>query len=470
MNTWKIAMRNIFRNRRRSLMTISAIAVGAIAMLLFGGFVRGIELGLEVMAVQRDGHLLISRAGFFDFGSGNPGTYAIHDYEPLLKLIGTDPVLRPMVAMATPKIQLYGVAGNFAADRSQTFMGSGFVPVDRARMLRWDEYHLEDRDPPLPVVRSGLKASEPDGGVLGGGLARMLDLCQPLHVAGCKQLPPAAARESAIDPAVAAVSKAVAGEQRPAEGRNWPHAPRIDLLAATTTGAPNVVSLHVLAVEPQTIRELDDVYVAMPLRLAQTLLFGRPSTQATGVVIQLHHTRDLALARRRLAALFGAHHLTLEMHDFWEIEPINVQVIAMFNAIFAFMAVIIAVIVIFMVTNTMTMSVVERTVEIGTIRALGLRRSGVRFQFLAEGCLLGIAGGSIGVALGFLAARLLNHAHITWLPPMNAQPVPFISFLSIDSPLVPLCWISLVLLATTAALLPANRAARMEVVEALRHV
>jgi putative ABC transport system permease protein len=48
--------------------------------------------------------------------------------------------------------------------------------------------------------------------------------------------------------------------------------------------------------------------------------------------------------------------------------------------------------VLFTVTNAMGMSVVERTGEIGTSRAMGVRRHGIRKQFLAEGGLLGVMG------------------------------------------------------------------------------
>ncbi|MFX8354967.1 FtsX-like permease family protein, partial [Acinetobacter baumannii] len=69
----------------------------------------------------------------------------------------------------------------------------------------------------------------------------------------------------------------------------------------------------------------------------------------------------------------------------------------MFGTIFGFIAVIMGVIVLFTIANTMSMSVMERINEIGTLRALGQRRSGVRRQFLAEGFLLGLFGATLGV-------------------------------------------------------------------------
>ena len=68
----KAAARNILRNARRSFMTGSAVAAGALAMTLFGGFVSYIFAGLETSNVQRVGHLSVFRNGYFLFGSGNP--------------------------------------------------------------------------------------------------------------------------------------------------------------------------------------------------------------------------------------------------------------------------------------------------------------------------------------------------------------------------------------------------------------
>ena len=76
---WKIAFRNILRNRRRSVMTGSAIAVGALALLLFGGFISYIFTGLETGLVQRIGHLTVFRSGYFEFGAGNPAAYGIDE-------------------------------------------------------------------------------------------------------------------------------------------------------------------------------------------------------------------------------------------------------------------------------------------------------------------------------------------------------------------------------------------------------
>ena len=169
--------------------------------------------------------------------------------------------------------------------------------------------------------------------------------------------------------------------------------------------------------------------------------------------------------------MISEHHLDLEVHDFAELTPFYVQVIRLFTTIFLFIALIMAIIVLFAVVNTMTMNVVERTNEIGAIRAMGVRRNGIRAQFVLEGWLLGAIFAAIGVVLAFVVATAINHAGLTWTPPGNANAVPFRLEIPSSRPLLLAgTWIGLVLVATIAALLPANRAARLPVVDALRHV
>jgi len=459
---FKIAFRNILRNGRRSAMTLLAIAVGSIAVVLFGEFVAFIRAGLETNAVQNVGHLTVFRTGYFDYGAGNPAAFGIEGYENVIRLIKSDPEVGPTLNVVTPTVSLSGIAGNFDIDASKTFLGAGYVPADRERMRRWDEHgvsrHRANEDP-------ALRDDDETIGVVGVGLARVLGLCAPLKIPNCPPRPmtptPATGATSADLPSLS--------DEDIAPG-NHGDAPRLDLLTATASGAPNVMSLHVARAEPQSARELDENVVIMHFALAQKLLYGRGERQAVGIIVQLHRTEDLARVRARLAALFAAHHLDLEIRDFADREPFYRQAVGMFSAIFLFIALIMGVIVLFTVVNTMGMSVVERTNEIGTARAMGLQRAGVRRLFILEGMLLGAFGASVGVLLGQLIAVLFNHTGTTWTPPGQAAPSPLEVLTSGMQPLLIGAWLLLMVIATLAAVVPANRAARLKVVDALRHV
>jgi putative ABC transport system permease protein len=114
--------------------------------------------------------------------------------------------------------------------------------------------------------------------------------------------------------------------------------------------------------------------------------------------------------------------------------------------------------------------VIERTDEIGTTRALGVRRSGIRQQFLLEGAILGVMGATLGVLAAVVISYIVNGTSLNYTPPGQAQPVPLRLYLMGAPMMVATIWSVLIVLATFAAFLPANRAAKLQIVDALRHV
>ena len=468
IHLFKIALRNLLRNRRRSAMTGSAIAVGGLALLVFGSFTTYLFAGFQTTLVQRIGHLTVFHSGYFLFGSGNPAAYGIDDYRKVTALIVAGPTLAPLISVITPTQSLVGIAGNFEGgnDAAKTFIGVGIIPSDRDKMRQWNEFGVGQ----VFAADDRLADNDPTRGLVGGGLARILGLCAPLKLGNCINPPIAPAAEAipaaASDPALTDLAR----RDAPSAATALTTAPQINLLAATAGGAPNVVNFTVSGADPQSIKELDDNYVAMNFTLAQQLVYGRGEHKATGIEIQLRRSEDVAKARAALTQLFQRNHLDLDVRDFIELTPFYAQVVNLFGSIFLFIAVIMGVIVLFAVVNTMTMNVMERTNEIGTIRAMGVRRRGVQRQFLVEGLFLGAVGATLGALLAVLVVVAVNHAGLTWNPPGNAGSIPLRLDLFGRPLLLAGTWVALTVIATLASLIPARRAAKMSVVDALRHV
>jgi len=131
--------------------------------------------------------------------------------------------------------------------------------------------------------------------------------------------------------------------------------------------------------------------------------------------------------------------------------------------------VLIGVIVLFTVGNTMSTAVLERTAEIGTLRAMGLRRSGIRRIFICEGLLLGVGGAVVGAAAALLAAQTINHSGLTWTPPGRIDAVSLIVRLWGEWSTMIRVVLALTLVTVVSSWWPARRAARTNIVEALRH-
>ena len=169
IRTLSLALRNLLRNRRRSLTTLLAVMIGTISILMFGGYVRNINYGLESQFVSQSGHLQIQHKDYFLFGDGNPVAYGIADYERIMSTIKADPVLSPLLSVVTPVLQLGGVAGNFSAGVSRTVMGSGMVAEEQNRLRLWNDYDFPQVLSPL-----ALAGTPPDSAVIGTGVARVL--------------------------------------------------------------------------------------------------------------------------------------------------------------------------------------------------------------------------------------------------------------------------------------------------------
>ncbi len=112
------------------------------------------------------------------------------------------------------------------------------------------------------------------------------------------------------------------------------------------------------------------------------------------------------------------------------------------------------------IMNIMLVSVTERTREIGLRKALGARRRDILIQFLTESSLLSLVGGLIGIVLGWAIAMLVGKIAV------NAG-TPFDPIIGLDSILLATLFSAAVGL--FFGIYPANRAARLEPVEALRY-
>lgn len=461
-----LALRNLRRNRRRSVTTLISMVLGLTAVLLFGGYITDLIYGLQSDYVARTGHLQIQHKGYFVFGSGNPSAYGVRDYERIIASLKQDPVLAPMVAVITPTLQFGGIAGNFAAGVSRTIFASGIVVDDQNLMREWNEYGM--RSLRHDVTLSG---TAPNSAVLGTGVARVLQLCQELDVPNCPSPQPESSAPSGpeLPDEIAALAQSsrttdsVVQAQRGAQ---------IEILAANVHGAPNVAGVNVVKAEFQGNKELDDVYVALHLTQAQTLIFGSEPPQVTAIAVQLTHTAQMQQARERVEHILNASATAspLEVIDYETLNPFYGQTLTMFATIFGFISVLIGAVVLFTISNTMSMVVIERTVEIGTIRAIGLRRRGIREVFMSEALLLGALGSVLGVSTALVIAWAINQIGLTWTPPGRIEAVPLAIRVSGEYLMMFGSAAGLIVVSTVSAILPATRASRMNIVDALRHV
>src|SRR5262249_54914891 len=124
----------------------------------------------------------------------------------------------------------------------------------------------------------------------------------------------------------------------------------------------------------------------------------------------------------------------------------------LYVGIFTFLGAVIVVLVVLAASNTLLMAVLERTRELGTLRAIGTSRGQVAAIVVLEALWLGLLGSAAGALLGLLATLAINAAHLSMPPPPGA-----VDPITVELALVPEAFagavaLMLVVLALAAAL------------------
>ncbi len=235
----------------------------------------------------------------------------------------------------------------------------------------------------------------------------------------------------------------------------------LTLLASTTEGAMNAMDVVVAGTFSTGVPDVDKraVYTSVPV--AQQLL---ATQRVSSLGVFLDRMESTAPARERLAQQFPS--LRLQT---WEQQAFFYRSVRdLYNRIFGALGVIIGVIVVFVVTNAMAMAVIERTREIGTLRALGTLPAQLLRSLGLEGMLLGGAGALAGALLA-LAVSVLLYVFPVDMPPPPGRSVGYPLNISIHPTLYLLTMLAMVLLTLLASLLVARKTVHMPVVDALAH-
>ena len=109
----KLALRNVFRHKLRTGITLAAIVFGVIGLILSGGFVEDVyrKLG-EALIHSQSGHLQIARAGYHAHGMRSPEQYLIPDAQRIAQTV----LVLPQVKEVMARVSFSGLLGNGRSD------------------------------------------------------------------------------------------------------------------------------------------------------------------------------------------------------------------------------------------------------------------------------------------------------------------------------------------------------------------
>lgn len=235
----------------------------------------------------------------------------------------------------------------------------------------------------------------------------------------------------------------------------------LTLLATTVDGALNALDVTVAGTFSTGVTEIDKRLVYIDVFSAQQLLATDRIT-SLGVFLDRMESTEPLRARIQDAQPELAVQTWVEQAAFYR------SVRDLYNRIFGGLGLVIGIIVVFVVTNAMAMAVIERTREVGTLRALGTLPQQLVGCFALEGLLLGGLGAILGAAItGLITVTLL------WLP-IQMPPPPGRSSgyplqIAFDGTLYGVTLLSVLALSAIASAAVARRAVHRPIVDALMH-
>ncbi len=133
MKFFKLALRNVFRNKRRTSITFLSIIAGMIALIVFGGFVEYSFWGLRESTIHSQlGHIQIFKKGYSEKGRSNPGEYLIKDFRSIEKKL----YRLPEIELVTARLSFSGLIST--GEKTLTCKGFGVIPEREKKLASFE--------------------------------------------------------------------------------------------------------------------------------------------------------------------------------------------------------------------------------------------------------------------------------------------------------------------------------------------
>lgn len=238
---------------------------------------------------------------------------------------------------------------------------------------------------------------------------------------------------------------------------------RVTLVMTLAQGAVNTLDFEVVGIFQSFSKDFDARAVRISMDSARTLLDTQGAQVLVVTLRDTFSTDAVAKLIRNHMDGDGFEVITWrELSDFYE------KTVEMYARQFGVLRLIILLMVLLSVANSINMTLFERTREFGTMLALGDRSTTVFQLILAEAVLTGLLGALLGVLLGALVAVVASFVGIPMPPPPNAN-LGYTAAIRLVPAEMGLAAAVGFMATCLAAVIPARRASRLDVVDALRH-
>ncbi|MBF0362463.1 MAG: ABC transporter permease [Oligoflexia bacterium] len=361
---FKMATRNLKRNKRRSTAVILTIGLGVGALFLYHGFNNGILNQYKFTTIRsRYGHGQINTKDYLDKVYEKPWEHWINNVDEVEKALKND----PRILYYFPRVDFYTMVTNGKINVAAK--GQGVIGENESRFFT-----------ALNIVSGKNLSDEPDGILLGSGLARSLDL---------------------------------------------KIGSRVTVLTNTVFGSLNGLDFNVIGIFYTGTKEFDDTFFRIPLKQAHLIL---DTNKIESIALGLKEDDDWEEVSRDIVTKFP----NLGTTPFAVLDKVYYQNgVDFLMAQFGVIRIIILVIVILGIFNTVSTSILERKQEIGNLRANGESKTDIMYLLLTEGLVVGIISGIIGLTAAIIINNLVLFKGIT-MPACPGLTRNFLVFLELQ--------------------------------------
>lgn len=400
----KVALRNVFRNTRRTAFSLTVIVLGVAILYFVLLFINEALSSTKKSLACESGAVQIADARLFD-NTASGGDVLI-DPATLDRVVATVKD-DPDVIDVTWQLNFAGLIGDELG--STLLIGRGFIPCNCVNNYE------------CIVIDGELLAEDASGQIiLGRALARKLDVGL--------------------------------GD-------------RINIATGTVSGNFNAATVTVVGLLTYSTETVEEQLGLVPLPFAQRLL---RTDGVERILIGLENVDDAERYAAEVQARLEAAGIPLEARPWQELTTTYESIRTFYGAFSGLATIAVFVLVFFSVLEVLTMSFLERTREVGAIRAFGTTRGRVFRSFLLEGIFLGAIGGFTGLVIGTIIGLVFNAIGVTWTPPGAAIPQPLHVQITAVALLLP--FFTAIASTFLSTLYPAAKNARLRIVEALRSI
>jgi len=445
MNSFAMALRNLGRNRRRSLLAIISVFLAIFVAVFADGFISGIvESMTRNVTKNQTGHVNVETSRYRSRERFMPANAAIPDAGAVAAAISGDPALRRLVDQVEPRIQfgvvLSGPAGTKPA------LGMGGDPEGERRLLMLDR----------TILPGGSYLGSPGEAIVGWKLAADLGLKPGDYLKvmtekadyglGFKKFRIAGLFKTGLESFDAASFQVAIGDAR-------------DLLGLGAGASQVLVMLKSSREADRAVGLISKALTAAGMEVAE------PSGTTSGPPVGSAGSKPGAAPEATPKANALSVRSWTSVGDFASVIQMVSGVYAIIELIFIFLGA-------FIIANVMMMVVLERKREIGILKSMGMRRPRILGLFLAEGSLLGAFGSAAGAIAGtainaLFAARGMDVSKLIGgtdyqmdnVIHTGVHPLQVLGFFFLG-----------VLVSAAIAYLPSRSAARMDPIDAIRSV